>query len=79
MPVYPFDSYLAVMAHQHNEGFDQSFSNFVVIDGIPADVPASKLPKLQGALEKVIKKESGVVVKDIEIPLSAKGATQGCV
>lgn len=67
------------MAHQHNEGFDQTFPNFVVIDGAPAGVPSSKLSKLRGALEKTLKKEAGVVAKEIELPCNADGTTQGYV
>lgn len=67
------------MAHQQSGGFDKSFPNFVVIDGAPADVPAARLAKLRTVLEKTIKKEAGVAVKDVEIPCKADGTTQGYV
>jgi translation initiation factor 3 subunit B len=64
--------------HQRDEeGFDKTFPNYVLVDNVPADVDAKRVDKLRTALGKTFKKESGVVVKEIEIPLGENGKTLG--
>lgn len=65
------------MAHQHRDedGFDKTFPNYVVVDGVPAGVPAAKVTKLRTVLGKTFSKAANV--KDIEIPNAADGTTLG--
>lgn len=67
------------MAHQHkdDDGFDKTFPNYVVVDGVPAGVPAAKASKLRTVLGKTFSKVAKI--KDLEIPTAADGSTLGCV